>query len=144
METSAQSPFQKLSFGSSSQKARKSRYQTFLVLSSFTGFLSFVPNILPSIVDKSCFQHDLAFEELSKRRTSYKVLRDKAFNIAKNLKYNPNKRVLPSMVYKFFSEKTSGGVAKSEIMPNQNLVEELHKSVSRKFEKRKVRLSFYR
>ena len=48
------------------------------------------------------------------------------------------------MVYKFFNEKTSGRAAKSEIVPNQNLVEELHKSVSRKFEKRKVRLSFYR
>ena len=37
-------------FGSSSQKTRKSRYQTFLVLSSFTGFLYFAPNILPRIV----------------------------------------------------------------------------------------------
>ena len=54
METqpSAQSPFQKLNFGSSSQKTPKSRYQTFLVLSSFTGFLYFVPNILPKIVEK--------------------------------------------------------------------------------------------
>ena len=91
VETSAQSPLQKLRFGSSSQKTRKSRYQTFLVLSSYTGFLYFAPNILPRIVDKPCFQHHLAFEELSKRRTSYKVLRDKAFNIAKNPKYNPNK-----------------------------------------------------
>ena len=48
------------------------------------------------------------------------------------------------MVYKFFNQKTSGGAGKSEIIPNQNLVEESHKSVSRKFEKRKVRLSFYR
>ena len=37
--SSAQSPFQKLNFGNSSQKTRKSRYQTFLVLSSYTGFL---------------------------------------------------------------------------------------------------------
>ena len=49
-EPSAQSPFQKLNLGSSSQKTRKGRYQTFLVLSSFTGFLYFVPNILPRIV----------------------------------------------------------------------------------------------
>ena len=40
----------KLSFGSSSQKTRKSRYQTFLVMSSFTGFLYSVPNTLPRIV----------------------------------------------------------------------------------------------
>ena len=47
---SVQSPLQKLNFGSSSQKTRKSRYQTCLVLSSFTGFFYFVPNILPWIV----------------------------------------------------------------------------------------------
>ena len=39
-----------INFGSSSQKTRKSRQQNFLVLSSFTGFLYFVPNILPRIV----------------------------------------------------------------------------------------------
>ena len=43
-----------LNFGSSSQKTSKSRYQTFLVLSSFTGFLYFVPNILPRIVGAVC------------------------------------------------------------------------------------------
>ena len=51
-EPSTQSPFQKLDFGNSSQKTRKIRYQTFLFLSGFTGFLYFVPNILPRIVDK--------------------------------------------------------------------------------------------
>ena len=49
--SSAQSPFQKSNFGSSSQKTRKRRYPTFLVLSNFTGFLNFVPNIFPRIVD---------------------------------------------------------------------------------------------
>ena len=49
-QASAQSPFHKLNFGSGSQKTRKNRYQTFLVLSSFTGFLYFVPNILSRIV----------------------------------------------------------------------------------------------
>ena len=47
---SAQSPFQKLNFGSSSHKTRKSRYQTLLALSSFTGFHYFLPNILFRIV----------------------------------------------------------------------------------------------
>ena len=47
---SAQSPFQKLNFGSSTQKTCKGRYQTFFVLSSFTGFLCFGPNILRRIV----------------------------------------------------------------------------------------------
>ena len=36
---SAQPPFQKFNFGNSSLKKCKSRYQTFLVLPNFTGFL---------------------------------------------------------------------------------------------------------
>ena len=47
---SAQSSFQKLNFGNSSQKTRESKYQNFLVISSFIGFFYFVPNILPRIV----------------------------------------------------------------------------------------------
>ena len=42
-------------------------------------------------LDKTCFQHDMAFEEfkdLARRTASDKVLRDKAFNIPKNLKYD--------------------------------------------------------
>ena len=47
------------------------------------------------------------------------------------------------MVYKFFDKKSSDGVAKIEIMPNQQLAEELHKPIVRKFEKRKV-YSFFK
>ena len=39
--------------------------------------------------DKACFQHDMAygdFKDLKRRTFSDKVLRDKAFNIAKNPK----------------------------------------------------------
>ena len=50
MQPCAQSSFQKLNFGNSSEKTHKNRYQTCLVLSSFTEFLYFVPNILPRIV----------------------------------------------------------------------------------------------
>ena len=39
-----------LNFGSSSQKICKRRHPTFLALSSFIGFLYFVPNILPRII----------------------------------------------------------------------------------------------
>ena len=46
------------------------------------------------------------------------------------------------MVYKTFDKKTSGGVTKSEILSNQQLPEELHKSIIRKFEKQKVHSSF--
>ena len=42
------------------------------------------------------------------------------------------------MVYEFFDKKISGSAAKSEIMLSQQLAEELHKSLIRKTEKRKV------
>ena len=40
-------------------------------------------------LDKTCFQHDMAygnFKDLTRRIASDKILRDKAFNIAKNPK----------------------------------------------------------
>ena len=45
-------------------------------------------------------------------------------------------------VYNFFDEKSTSGAVKSEIMPNQQLAEELLKPVIRKFEKCKVYSSF--
>ena len=62
------------------------------------------------------------------------VLHDKAFNITKNPKYDGYPRGLALMVHKFFNKKISGGVVKSEIMPNQELAEELHKPIIKKFE----------
>ena len=59
-------------------------------------------------LDKACFQHDMAWEELRDltRRTAFdKILRDKAFDIAKNLKYDGYQRGLVSMGYKFFDKK---------------------------------------
>ena len=55
-------------------------------------------------VDKACFQYDMAhedFKDLARRTASDNVLIDKAFNIAKNLKYDGYQRGLASMVYKF-------------------------------------------
>ena len=62
-------------------------------------------------LDKACFQHDMAygdFKYLARRTASDKVLRDKAFNIAKNLRYDGYQRGLASMVYKFFDKKLKG------------------------------------
>ena len=60
-------------------------------------------------VDKVCFEHDIAygdFKDLNKRTaTDDKVLRDKAFNIAKNTKYDGYQCRLASMVYKFLLNK---------------------------------------
>ena len=54
---------------------------------------------------EACFQHDMAygdFKDLKRRTYSDEVLRDKAFNITKNPKYDEYQRGLASMVYKFF------------------------------------------
>ena len=46
-------------------------------------------------LDKACFQHDTAygdFKDLAKRTVSDKILRDKAFKIASNPKYDGYER----------------------------------------------------
>ena len=56
-------------------------------------------------LDKACFQHDMAygdFKGLQKRTQSNKVLKDKAFEISSNPKYDEYQKGLASMVYKFF------------------------------------------
>ena len=61
-------------------------------------------------LDKACFQHDMAYgksKDLVKRTQSDKVLRDKAFKIASDLKYDGYQRGLASMVDKFFDKKSA-------------------------------------
>ena len=58
-------------------------------------------------LDKACFQHDMAYgksKDLIKRTQSDKVLREKAFKIASDPKYDQYQRGLASMVYKFFDK----------------------------------------
>ena len=89
------------------------------------------------------------FKDLTKRTAADKVLRNKAFNIAKNPKYDRYQRGLASMVYKSFDKKTKGsGVtlanksAIKSIPQNKQLAEELHKPIIKKFKKRKVYSAF--
>ena len=83
------------------------------------------------------------FKDLERRTASDKVLRDKAFNIAKNPKYDGYQRGLASMVYKFFDKKSKGsGVANNEIKQKLQLAEELHKPIIRNFKKRAVYFGF--
>ena len=52
-------------------------------------------------LDKACFQHDMAngdFKDLARRTASDKVLRDKAFNIGNNPKYDGYQRGLACTV----------------------------------------------
>ena len=94
-------------------------------------------------LDKAYFQHDMAYsksKDLAKRTQSDKVLRDKAFEIAKNPKYDGYQRGLPSIVYKVFDKKCSESGVATE--PDYQLANELHKQIIRKFKRRKVYSSF--
>ena len=83
------------------------------------------------------------FKDLTRRTASDKVLlRDKAFNIGKNPKYDGYQGGLASMVYKFFDKKASGSAVNKEIIQNEELAEQLQKPIIRKIEKRKVHSSF--
>ena len=101
-------------------------------------------------LDKACFQHDMTYEDFKdiKRRTaSDKILRDKAFNIAKNPGYQ---RGLASIVYKCFDKRSAdSGIVNTNNNYNNNnsnkqnkrsldltapqLAEKLQKPIIRKF-----------
>ena len=106
-----------------------------------TGDTSF---IYKNEFDKACFQHDMAygdFKDLPKRTAADKVLRDKAFKIASDQKYDGYQRGLVSMVYKFFDKKSQGsGLASNK--ENLQLANELYKPIIKNINKRKVYSSF--
>ena len=95
-------------------------------------------------LDKACFTHDAAYsdsKDLTKRTVADKILKNKAFDIAKDPKYDGYRRGLASMVYKFFDSKVSGSGAKL-IPENEQLANELHIRIIRKCEKIKVYSTF--
>ena len=78
------------------------------------------------------------FKDSKRRTAANNVLRDKTFNITKNSKYDGYQRGLASMVYRFFDKSTNGSgvtLANKSIPQNEQLAEELHKPIIRKFEK---------
>ena len=69
-------------------------------------------------------------KDLTKRAQSDKALKDKAFKIASDPKYDRYQRGLASMVYEFFDKKSAllnksigGGIVNK---PNYQLANELH------------------
>ena len=82
------------------------------------------------------------FKDLKRRTFSEKVLRDKAFNIAKNPKYDGYQRGLASMVYKFFNKKSKGSGVNIEVKHNEQLAKELHRPIIRNVNKRAVYSGF--
>ena len=82
------------------------------------------------------------YKGLERRTVSDKILRDRAFNIAANPKYDGYQRGLASMVYKFFDKQSSDSGIKNENMSDQELADVLHKPSIRKLKKRKVQWPF--
>ena len=98
-------------------------------------------------LDKACFQHDSAYadhKDLIYRTKSDKCLRDKAYDKASNPEYDGYQRGLANMVYMFFDKKSMASGIKKNTTKSSSLIlaDELHKSVIRKFNKRKVYSQF--
>ena len=74
-------------------------------------------------------------KDLLRRTQSDKILRNKAFKIASDPKYDGYQRGLAPMVYKFLDKKSSGSGIINEAI--YQLADELHKSIIRKFKKKK-------
>ena len=98
--------------------------------------------IFKNELDKACFQHDSTYadyKDLLNRTQADKVLKDRAYKITRNPKYDGYQRGLAAMVYKCFDKKVgSGFINKNSVQ----LADELHKPVIKKFSKRKVYSSF--
>ena len=66
---------------------------------------------------KACFDHDAAYTDhkgLGKRTISVKILKNRAYEIAINPKYDGFQRGLGSMIYTFFYKKTGVGASVNE------------------------------
>ena len=75
------------------------------------------------------------FKDLKRRTASDKILRDKAFNIAKIPKHDGYQRGLASIVYKFFNNNSTGSGVNIPPEFDKKLVEELHKQIIKNFKK---------
>ena len=100
-------------------------------------------------LDKACFKHDAAYakyKDVENKLIADDKLKNSAYDIASNPEYDGYQRGLASMVYKFFNSKvvprnkTISSKGTKEV--NNMLAEELHKTVIRKFNKRKVYSQF--
>ena len=88
----------------------------------------------------------------TRRTASDKILRNKAFSVAKNPKYDGYQSGFASMVYNFIDKKSalladksvSDGAINTENVSNKKLSEKLHKSVIKKSWEKKSTLTFYR
>ena len=80
---------------------------------------------------KACFALDVAYshsKDLANITISDMILKNRAYEIARNREYDGYQRPLASMVYKFFDKGIESG-----INVNEQLAKELHKPVIKKF-----------
>ena len=87
-------------------------------------------------LDIACLAHDAPYsdsKELAKTTISDKILKIRAYEIARNPGYYGHERALAIIVYKFFDKKTGSGIS-----VNEQLAEVLPKAVTKKFTRRKV------
>ena len=81
------------------------------------------------------------FKDLTRRTATDKILRDRAFNIAKNPKYEGYQKGLASMVHKFFDKNFASLTDKSAVgsgVTNKDIKQNLHKPIIRNFKKSAV------
>ena len=72
-------------------------------------------------LDKACFQHDIDYGDFidwTRGTASDKILREKAFNIAKNPRYDGYGSGLASIIYKAFDKKSPGRFATLKLTCN--------------------------
>ena len=83
------------------------------------------------------------FKDLAKRIASDKVLHNKPFNVAKNLRYHEYQRGLALLVCKCFNKKFAAtqlgtGINSNSDSENQQLADELHEPIFRKLKRLKA------
>ena len=77
-----------------------------------------------SELDKACSAYDAAYsdsKDLAKGTIPDNMLKERAYEIARNCGYDGNQRALVSMVYRFFDKETA-----SWISVDEQIAEELH------------------
>ena len=90
-------------------------------------------------LDKACFQYNMTYGDF-KEQLLIKFWTIKHLILIKINKYDGYQKSLASMVYKFFNKKLLAVVFKN--ISNKEFSEVWHKSVIRKFKKRKVQSPF--
>ena len=84
-------------------------------------------------------------KDLDIRTNSGNILKDRADESARNCGYDGYQRALASMIYKAFDKKTGSqtiATGKTRLSVEEQLAQELHKLVTKKFNRRKVYARF--